>query len=258
MTTSRPVTLGILEAGANPPEFLDQHGTTANWFENFFARENADLACVGYQVYLGQLPGRIDACDAYLVTGSAASVNDPDQWIIELSDFVREAARERPVIGVCFGHQLLHKVFGGQVAVNEAGWGVGVHDYQVVDGNDPIDSSRTVLSFVACHSEQVVRPAPETTVIAQSAFCPFALTTIGERVLTVQAHPEMTHALARDLYDYRRPRAGDEAVDRALQSLERATDESHFADMVMRFLSERCPSPAELERRAQLIQGDAA
>jgi GMP synthase-like glutamine amidotransferase len=131
--TPTTIDLGILETGANRPELLGEFGTFADWFKALFAKSGAGLQATDYQCYLGRLPASTHAHNAYLITGSPASVNDPEAWISDLIAFVREAAPARPIIGVCFGHQLLHKAFGGTVMANpDGGWGVGIHDYRII------------------------------------------------------------------------------------------------------------------------------
>ncbi len=68
----------------------------------------------------GEMPGSVDDYDAYLVSGSPASVNDGDDWIARLAQFVVDAdARDKRIVASCFGHQLVAKIWGGEVGDNE-------------------------------------------------------------------------------------------------------------------------------------------
>lgn len=233
------ISIGILETGQNRPELLGEFGTFASWFERLFAGSRLALAFETFVVCNDHFPASIEACDAYMITGSAASANDDDAWIRRLETFVRDAADERPVIGICFGHQVVHKALGGRVEQAKQGWGVGVHDYDLVSTPDWLENAPRQLSFCASHSDQVVETAPNTTIIAQSQFCPAAATTVGANVLTIQSHPEMTKSFSRQLYGIRRPLLGDDLADSAIASLDKPTNELVFVEMVEQFLMAR-------------------
>ena len=152
------------------------------------------------------------------------------------------------MIGVCFGHQVAHKALGGRVERAKQGWGVGIHDYDVIDPPDWMANAPAQFSFCASHNDQVVEPAPDSKIIARSEFCPAAATTVGNNVLTVQSHPEMSKDFSRELYEYRRGNLGDELADSAIASLNKPTNESVFVKLVEQFLiarlGQRLPIPA--------------
>ncbi|MEM8971545.1 MAG: type 1 glutamine amidotransferase [Pseudomonadota bacterium] len=233
------IQIGILETGQNRPELVEEFGTFAGWFEDLFAESRLDLSFATFVVCEDDLPSHPEACHAYIITGSAASSNDSDAWIRNLEDFIRIASKNVPIIGVCFGHQVIHKALGGRVERAKQGWGVGVHDYDLTDPPPWMACSPSHLSFCASHNDQVVEPAPDTNIIARSEFCPVAATTVGRNVLTVQSHPEMRKSFSRELYGIRRELLGDERADTAISSLGKPTNEKVFVEMVEQFLMAR-------------------
>ena len=121
--------VGILETG-RPPEGLEGHGSYASMFERLLG---PGYDYVVYPVIDGVLPERADEVDAWLVTGSRFGAYDDAPWIRPLEAFLRAAmAAHVPIVGICFGHQLLAQAMGAKVEKAEAGWGVGPHAYELV------------------------------------------------------------------------------------------------------------------------------
>ncbi len=231
--------IGILETGQNRPELVEEFGTFAGWFEDLFAGSSLDLSFATFVVCKDEFPSHPEACHAYIITGSAASSNDSDAWIRRLEEFIRISSKSVPIIGVCFGHQVVHKALGGRVERAKQGWGVGVHDYEVINAPTWMAGPPSQFSFCASHNDQVVEAAPESNIIARSEFCPIAATTVGSNVLTVQSHPEMRKAFSRELYGIRRELLGDQLADDAIASLGKPTNEQVFVNMVEQFLVAR-------------------
>lgn len=222
--------IGILECWTNRPEWM-AHGDFADWFPPFLHKADPELEFRTYRAHKDDLPDTPNVCDAWLITGSAVSVYDDPPWQSGLAAFLKRARGIRPLIGVCYGHQLLHHLFGGQVD-KAANWGVGVHRYDV---QEPI-AGMTRLHLLASHEDQVTRPASGSRVLARSAFCPIAATAIGDDAITIQPHPEMTKDLAREVIAARRDVQGDEVTDTALASLGLPLDDRAVARWMVGFV----------------------
>ncbi len=235
---AQSIKIGILEAGVSGPMFAS-HGAYASWFERMLSNTTGAFSYQAYQAYNGDIPSASDECDAYIISGSSSSVLDPDPWIESLSGFLANADTKQPIVGVCFGHQLLHQTFGGKVEQSAKGWGIGVHDYDVTMRMDWMEHCIGNVGLLVSHMDQVVRVAPETTVIAGSDFCPNAITMIGANMLTLQPHPEHTKEFAQELYGSRRERIGNDHVEAALSSMQKPTHEGAVAEWIARFITVR-------------------
>lgn len=232
------LSIGILETGSNGAEFVGRHGTFGDWFVRWLGGAgNGRFRFTAYRACDGQLPERASACDAYVITGSAASVTEQADWMKHTQDFVLGAAQERPVIGICFGHQLVADAYGGTVERSERGWGIGVHTYDVHRQKPWMTPASRQVCVVASHMDQVVVPPPGSEVLAGSPFCPVGMLQIGENVLTFQNHPEITKSFARDLYSSRMERLGEARGRAALASLAEGTHSNLFGMWATSFLS---------------------
>jgi len=241
------VIIGILECWTNRSEWVEEHGDFADWFPPFLRQARSDLDFQVFHAHLGDLPICSDLCDGWLVTGSSAGVNDDLPWQHPLIKFLRECRGIRPVIGVCYGHQLLHSMYGG-VVEKASGWGVGRHSYQVLE--DRFDGL-TELHLLASHQDQVVKPASDSRILAGSSFCPIAATEIGDDIITIQPHPELTPALAQKIYSARREVQGDDLTRRALASIHAPIDDAAIAHWLVSYV--RRVTAAEKETSLSIV-----
>jgi GMP synthase-like glutamine amidotransferase len=52
---------------------------------------------------------------------------DDDPWILQLIEFVKVAYNAgKPLVGICFGHQIIARALGGKVTRSTRGWEVAV------------------------------------------------------------------------------------------------------------------------------------
>ena len=120
-------------------------------------------------------------CDFIVVTGSRSNVSDWQSWMDEVADLIRSA--EVPIIGICFGHQIIAAAFGGKVIrAKEGSHFVSPVTYR--DGKQ--------VNAVFTHQDHVI-DAGELQIIASAEHCPIAACVHPTRpIRTVQYHPEAT------------------------------------------------------------------
>lgn len=229
--------LGILETGAPPDGVRQRFGDYPSMFRRLLGEDVHDYAT--FDVAAGVLPGATDACEAYVVTGSSAGVYDPLPWIDPLMDFLRSAKGEVPLVGVCFGHQVMAQAFGGKVIKSPRGWGVGLHRYRLLDVRPWMDAQDPIAA-PASHQDQVVELPPGATVLGGNDFCPLGVLDYGAaRAISIQLHPEFEPAYAKALIENRRgARYTDAEADRAVMSYEQPDDRLRVGGWLQRFLEQ--------------------
>lgn len=226
--------LGILETGAPPDGVRERFGDYPAMFRALLGPAY-DYAT--FHADRGQLPGRAQACQAYVVTGSAAGVYELLPWIEPLKDFLRSAKGQAALVGVCFGHQLMADAFGGKVVASPKGWGVGLHEYAVQRRAPWMDEAVSIRA-PASHQDQVVELPPETEILAGSAFSPFGMLRYRDQpAMSIQLHPEFEPAYAKALIESRRgSRYSDALADAAIASYDQPDDRARLGDWIKRFL----------------------
>lgn len=233
VTTMR---IGLLQCGHIHPDLVPDHGDYPELFADLLGGYGIEL--VTYDVATAPLPGATDECDGWLVSGSADSVYDDLPWIAPLEAFLRQVLDEgAPLVAICFGHQLLAQALGTKVARSDAGWGVGAHDYEVLQTPPWMDPLPTgPIRLLASHQDQVTELPPGATLLARTDHCPIAAYSIGATALAIQPHPEFTVPISAGLVDRRRERIGASTSDRALASLDEPLDDALVARWMSAFL----------------------
>jgi GMP synthase-like glutamine amidotransferase len=194
-----------------------------------------DIEVVPYAVDAGQMPASLRECDGWLCSPSRLSVYDDEPWIADVESFMRAAiAEETPFVGISFGHQLLAQALGGKVEKSLQGWGVGVQQYDVLEPLDAMHPALDRFALIASHQDQVVDVPADARVVATSEFCPVATLAVGERMWTVQAHPEFVPPLADHLLAGRVELIGAERVTKARASLRESIDQHVVAQWIAR------------------------
>ena len=172
--------IGILQTGLAPEALAPEMGD----YPDMFARllDGHGFTFRTYKVVEGEFPAQVTDCDGWLITGSRHGVYEDHPWIPPLEDFIRASfAAHVPMVGVCFGHQIIAQAMGGKVERYAGGWAVGATEY---------DFGGQKMTLNAWHRDQVVEAPRTAKVIATNDFCTNAALLYDDRALTVQAHPE--------------------------------------------------------------------
>ncbi len=227
--------IGILQTGQSPDALRAEAGDYPDMFETLLAGRG--LRFRRYHVEGDDFPERVDACEGWLITGSRHGAYEEHAFIPRLEGFLRAAyAAGVPIVGICFGHQILAQALGGTVARAPEGWVVGPQDY---------DFGGETLTLNAWHRDQVTRLPPGARVTARNDQCAYAALAYGDSAMSVQAHPEFSDAFVEGLMRTRGPGLVPEPLMAAARArLGQPNSAAAIADRIARFFTQPRPTRA--------------
>ena len=218
-----------------PPSFyLPGEKTDPDKFRDMFRGVGVEHEMPHYDVALDEFPSNLDECDGYLITGSPCSVYEDLQWISDLEGFIRACYQaEKPLVGVCFGHQIIAQALGGRVEKSSDGWLLGHHSIRILHEKPWMQPHQEEGTLYFVNQDQVVEPPPGAELLAENDRCPYAMFNVGDNVLCIQPHPEQPITSMHTFIEYLKPRLDPEVHREALDSM--ANGEPH-ADLVAAWL----------------------
>jgi GMP synthase-like glutamine amidotransferase len=218
--------IGILQTGESPDALRADMGDYPDFFETLLAGRG--LTFRRWAVLRNEFPASVHECDGWLITGSRFGAYEPHDWIPPLEDFIRRAYAEHvPVVGICFGHQIIAQAMGGKVEKYAGGWSVGPTEY------DFGDQSYTLNAW---HQDQVVRKPEMAKVLSSTAFCENAALLYDDRMFSVQPHPEFRKEFMEGLIKYRGPGlVPDATLADATARIDTPLDSPSMADRIAEF-----------------------
>jgi len=228
----------IIETGLVNERNHARYGSYPQMFQRMIRAADASTDFDVVSIASGEPLPDPNALQAILITGSSVGVYDKLDWIAPLEDFVRNAyAGQIPMVGVCFGHQLMAQALGGTVRKSEKGWGIGRHVYDITPGNGVIDGER--IAIAASHQDQVIEPPPGARTILSSSFTEHAGLLYGNgAALSVQPHPEFDTGFAHVCCELREGYAPDHVVAQAKASLAEPVDNARLGSAITHFLKQ--------------------
>jgi len=170
---------------------------TSGEYDAMFARllDGNGFTFQTWNIVDNEFPEGPEQADAWLITGSKHGVYEDHPWIKPLEALIRDIqASGKPMVGICFGHQIIAQALGGDVRKFDGGWAIGRQAY---------DMGGKTVHLNAWHQDQVIVAPAGAKVLAANEFCANAVLAYGDHILTIQPHPEFTATEIRGLLDYR-------------------------------------------------------
>lgn len=138
-----------------------------------------------------------------VISGSSLMLTDGISWLVSTAEWLRkQSAKNIPMLGICFGHQLLAYALGGKVADNPNGIEVGTKRIEFNENawNDLLlQDFYPYLSAQVSHVQSVIELPQNSVVLASSPKEPFHAFRIGQNIWGLQFHPEFDAEIIRKI-----------------------------------------------------------
>lgn len=188
--------LYIIKTGTTFENTARELGDFDIWTKAAMGVDEEHLPILVSDVENGESPPDPSQCAGAVITGSHAMVTDDLPWSLNLEIWVRECLdKEIPILGVCYGHQLLARAAGGTVGFHPGGKEIGTVKVNVkTAGRDDLLFRYIETSFNAhvTHAQTVLTLPENAVCLAYNEFEPHQAFRIGSYAWGVQFHPEYT------------------------------------------------------------------
>ena len=219
----RVVLLYVVGAPSSPL-VRERFGNFADWFQRLLA-QHEDVEARVFDGTPAGTPGvmpDLAGVGGVVISGSPASLVTPEPWMAPGLALVRTALAEHiPLLGVCFGHQLIGAALEGRVIRNPLGWELGSHEIALSDAgrDDPLFAGlparfRVNLSHQDIVAEGSLAHVPSLRILAGNAKAAIQAMAVGPRIRGVQFHPEFSGPVTQAYIETRREMLTLDAMQR--------------------------------------------
>ncbi|MFE8069560.1 glutamine amidotransferase [Marinobacteraceae bacterium S3BR75-40.1] len=202
----------VIKTGTTFASIRSQHGDFEDWFIREMRRPRLDLRVCS--VFEGASLPEHDELDGVVITGSPAMVTEAAEWSERTAAWLATAVEQGvPVLGVCYGHQLLGYALGGLVGKLPQGREIGTRTVTLTEAaaEDPLLHAFP-LSFPAhlTHQESLLTLPPDAILLAGSELDPHQIFRVGPHAWGVQFHPEFSAEVMRAYLDEQEEKLDEE------------------------------------------------
>ena len=207
----------IIKTGSMPDEIISSHGDMEDFFVEGMGL--AEDSFVVSEVFAGNNLPDLDKISGIVISGSRYMITDAYQWIAETAARINDAVKKNiPVLGVCFGHQLLVHALGGSVSYCLKGREIGTVRIQLNEKAKEDELFKVFpereISVQVSHSQSVIElPADSELLAFNSHEAHHAFKLKNKRVWGVQFHPELNAMAIKLLIKFNREKIKEEGLD---------------------------------------------
>jgi GMP synthase (glutamine-hydrolysing) len=192
----------IVKLGSTIPTLAQSHGDFEDWIEARLCLPPGQVAVVDPQRAPLPEPRHFSGV---ILTGSHSMVTDHEPWSERTAGWIPTVMKaQTPLLGICYGHQLIAYALGGEVGPNPRGRESGTVEIMLRDEAraDPLFAALpATFRAHASHAQSVLRLPPGAAWLGFNSHDPHHAYTVGRSTWCVQFHPEFDELAMRTYID---------------------------------------------------------
>ncbi|KAH7157782.1 Aldehyde/histidinol dehydrogenase [Dactylonectria estremocensis] len=210
---TRTYRLAVLECDTPVPPVLEARGTYGEVFRQLLTKGQQGLGAKGNDLQLDiskwdvvgtQSYPNLDEIDGLWLTGSKHTAFADDAWIVSLVEFVKRVltTTKIPIVGICFGHQILGRALGAKVGVSPGGWEISVDKINLSEEGKKLLGVPS-LGLHQMHRDAVLEVPEGLVCLGSSPKCEIQGLYQAGRLISFQAHPEFDGFIMSNILETR-------------------------------------------------------
>ena len=196
-------TLHIISCGPGLSEINEKHGRSCDWIRQIIGDRVQNVNIVN--VYDGVLPSCKND-DVWVIMGSRYSVYNDINWIDTFRNHIKTGIKkEIPMLGICFGHQIIGSALGARVVNNDKGWDLGSSEIELTkEGQNSILFKGFKSKFLAyeSHHDVLIDLPANVSLLAKNKYGIQSFS-YSDFIFGVQFHPEFDFKIMKAYYNAR-------------------------------------------------------
>jgi len=180
----------ILKAGTTFEDIVTKYGNFEDWILRYIDGVSTQVV----DVQKGEEIPSFENCAGVIITGSHAMVTEEHAWSLKIEEFVKELIKfEIPLLGICYGHQLMAKSLGAKVDYHPHGMELGTVNIALLEEskNDAIFKHLpTDFDVHVVHAQSALTLPLNAILLASNKFEKNHAFRVGTNAWGVQFHPE--------------------------------------------------------------------
>ncbi|MFT7004778.1 MAG: GMP synthase (glutamine-hydrolyzing) [Sulfurimonas sp.] len=182
----------ILKIGETFESTKNKFGDFNLWVRKFLGKSNKTIKTI--HILNNQKLPNLQSAAGFIITGSHAMVSEELQWSVELEKYIQKiASKNIPLLGICYGHQLIAKALGGRSAFNKKGVEIGRVKIKLSKSslNDPLLKDLPKLFYAyETHYQSAVKLPLTAIILASNTKDNHQAVRFTKYIWGVQFHPE--------------------------------------------------------------------